>query len=644
MDKPLNILIVEDLETDAALAEREIKIELPSALFKRVETRDDFIDALKTFQPDIIVSDYQMPAFDGITALKITLESTPLTPFIMHTGSMNEDTAVDCMKAGATDYVIKEHIKRLGPAVKNALRVKKLNIERLKAQQALIESENRFRRLAENADDLIYRYEVHPVPRFTYVSPSVEKITGYTPEEHYADPNFGFKLVHPDDRNILSELIDKVSSGSALIALRWVRKDGSVVWMEQKNVPVFDDSGRLIAIEGIARDITQSKLAEEELRKAKEKAEKSDHLKSAFLANMSHEIRTPMNGILGFAELLKQPDLSGDQQKKFITIIEQSSKRMLNIINDLVEISKIESGHVEINLEATNVNEQLNFVCEFFAPDIKQFDGAKQIKLSIPKTNTYIDTDPQKLITVLSNLVNNAIKFSDSGLIEVGYAMKEDMLQFFVKDEGIGIPEEKIDYIFDRFVQADTSLSSRYEGAGLGLSIAKAYTEMLGGTIWVKSKPGKGSAFFFTLPGRQQTPGNTKSSAGSSVSENRIISNKLKVLVADDDQSSYELLCIMLENHAYECLHAVTGRQAVDLVKAVQDIDLVFMDIKMPDMNGYEATRIIRESNKDIIIIAQTAYAMTGDRGKAFAAGCNDHITKPIRQKDLNQAIRKHFT
>lgn len=644
MDKPLNILIVEDLETDAALAEREIKGVLPNAVFKRVETQDDFIDALEAFQPDLIVSDYQMPAFDGITALKITLEKTPLTPFIMHTGSMNEDTAVECMKAGATDYVIKEHIKRLGPAVNNALRIKKLNIESLKAQQTLIESENRFRRLAENAEDLIYRYELYPEQKFSYVSPSAIIITGYTPEELYSDPERGFILVHPEDIEILNELEQKVSSGPILIALRWVRKDGSVVWMEQKNVPVFDDSGRLIAIEGIARDITQSKLAEEELRKAKEKAEKSDHLKSAFLANMSHEIRTPMNGILGFAELLKQPDLSGDQQEKFITIIEKSSKRMLNIINDLMEISKIESGHVEINDEATNVNEQLNFVCELFSPDIKQFDGAKQIKLSIPETDTYIDTDPQKLITILSNLVNNAIKFSDNGLIEVGYAMKEDMVQFFVKDEGIGIPEEKIDSIFDRFVQADTSLSSRYEGAGLGLSIAKAYTEMLGGAIWVKSKPGKGSEFFFTLPGRQQTPANIKSNSGSSATDNKVISKKLKVLVADDDQSSYDLLCIMLEDHAYEFLHAVTGRQAVDMVKAFQDIDLVFMDIKMPDMNGYDATRIIRESNKDIIIIAQTAYAMTGDRGKAFAAGCNDHITKPIRQKDLLQAIKKHFS
>ena len=644
MDKSLHILIVEDLETDAALAEREIKGVLPSAVFKRVETQDDFINALKTFQPDLIVSDYQMPSFNGITALKLTLEKTPLTPFIMHTGSMNEDTAVECMKAGATDYVIKEHIKRLGPAVKNALRIKKINIESLKAQQVLIESENRFRRLAENADDLIYRYELYPNQKFAYVSPSAIKITGYTPEEHYADSELGFKLVYPEDRNILSELEDTISSGPALIALRWVRKDGSVIWMEQKNVPVFNSSGRLIAIEGIARDITKSKSAEEELRKAKEDAEKSDHLKSAFLANMSHEIRTPMNGILGFAQLLKQPDLSGDQQQKFLNIIEQSSKRMLNIINDLVEISKIESGHAEINHQTTNVNEQLRFVYEFFSPDIKKFEGAKQINLSIPETDTWIDTDPQKLITVLSNLINNAIKFSDSGLIEVGYTMEEDMLQFFVKDEGICIPEEKIDSVFDRFVQADTSLSSKYEGAGLGLSIAKAYTEMLGGNIWVKSKPGKGSVFFFTLPGRKQTPGNTKSGVGNSETENRIILRKLKVLIADDDQSSYDLLCIMLEDHAYEFLHAVTGRQAVNMVKAVQDIDLVFMDIKMPDMNGYEATRIIREFNKDIIIIAQTAYAMTGDRGKALAAGCNYHITKPLRQKDLEQAIRKHFS
>jgi PAS domain S-box-containing protein len=643
MDKTLHILIVEDLETDAALAEREIKSELPSAAFKLVETRDDFIEALETFKPDIIVSDYQMPAFDGITALRITLEKAPLTPFIMHTGSMNEDTAVECMKAGATDYVIKEHIKRLGPAVKNALRVKHINLEKMKAQQALIESENRFRRLAENADDLIYRYELHPEQKFTYVSPSATKITGFTPDEHYTDPQLGYKLIHPDDRKILSDTVNKMSNGPSSVVLRWFKKDGIMIWIEQKNVPVFDDIGRLIAIEGIARDITLSKLSEEELKMAKEKAEESDRLKSAFLANMSHEIRTPMNGILGFAELLKQPNLSGDQQQKFVRIIEKSSKRMLNIINDLVEISKIESGHIELNFCDTDINKQLRYVVDFFSPEINRFKGKKRLHLVVPIESTCIYTDQQKLIAILSNLVNNAIKYSDSGIIEVGYSVQNELIEFFVKDEGIGIPTEKIASIFHRFVQADTSLSSKYEGAGLGLSIAKAYTEMLGGKIWAESEPGKGSTFYFSLPNKPHDPAENKTNSDNALLRANGISNKLKVLIVEDDPSSYDLLYIMLEDHIRDCIHANSGKDAVNMVKTFPDIDLVLMDIKMPDMNGYEATRIIREFNKDIVIIAQTAYALTGDREKALEAGCNDHITKPLRQKDLIKVIRKYF-
>ncbi len=239
-----------------------------------------------------------------------------------------------------------------------------------------------------------------------------------------------------------------------------------------------------------------------ELNEAKEKAEESDHLKSAFLANMSHEIRTPMNGILGFADLLKDPGLSGEEQKKYIQVIEKSGDRMLNIINDIIDISKIESGQMELNNSLTNINKQLDYIYTFFKNEVE----AKGLNLffhaPLPSSEAVMETDAEKLYAVLTNLVKNAIKFTSNGAIEFGYTFHKEYLRFFVKDTGIGIQKERLAAIFDRFVQADIFDKQAHQGAGLGLSISKAYVKMMGGRLWVDSKPGEGSVFYFTLPFR----------------------------------------------------------------------------------------------------------------------------------------------
>lgn len=263
MRKKYHILIAEDLRTDAELAEREVRKVLPESVFRFVETEEEFIKELNEFNPDLIISDFKMPAFTGLRALKITLEKSYLTPLIILTGSMNEDTAVECMKAGAADYVIKEHIRRLGTAVVNALEKTKNIIERAKYQNELIKSEERFRRIAENADDLIYRYDFLPTPKFTYVSPAAYKITGYTPEEHYSDPQLGLKIVHPHDRYLLENLQTGYENLRKPIILRWIKKSGEIIWTEQKNIPILNHKGEIEAIEGIARDITERKKAEE---------------------------------------------------------------------------------------------------------------------------------------------------------------------------------------------------------------------------------------------------------------------------------------------------------------------------------------------------------------------------------------------
>ncbi|MCX6305919.1 MAG: ATP-binding protein [Bacteroidetes bacterium] len=234
------------------------------------------------------------------------------------------------------------------------------------------------------------------------------------------------------------------------------------------------------------------------------KAQLADKLKSAFLANMSHEIRTPMNGILGFAELLKEPNLNGDLQQKYIAIIEKSGTRMLNIINDIMDISKIESGVMKISLTESSINEQVEFIYNFFKPEVEAKGIRFSFKTTVPFKESIITTDREKVYAILTNLVKNAIKYTDRGDIEFGYEIvqrkKTQLLQFYVKDTGIGISRESQAVIFERFVQADIADKMARQGAGLGLSITKAYVEMLGGTIWVDSEEGNGSVFYFTLP------------------------------------------------------------------------------------------------------------------------------------------------
>ncbi|MDP2721771.1 MAG: ATP-binding protein [Bacteroidales bacterium] len=389
--------------------------------------------------------------------------------------------------------------------------------------------------------------------------------------------------------------------------------------------------------------VLERKKSEEELKRALKKAQESDRLKSAFLANMSHEIRTPMNGIMGFAQLLKEPALGGESQQRYIGIIEKSGARMLNIINNLINISKVEAGQMPITFSAVNVNEQLEYIYAFFKPEA----DAKGLQLFVMSTlkpsEAVIRTDAEKLTAILSNLVKNAIKYTRIGSIFMGVEIQQNSLVFFVKDSGVGVPKDRQFAIFERFVQADIEDIKVYEGAGLGLTISKAYVEMIGGRIWLDSEEGDGSQFYFSLPNMLER---NQFSAGSSTEKKLAISNtskKLKILVVEDDETANLHLAILLEHISNEILHAVSGDHAVEICKNHPDVDLILMDIKMPVMNGFEATRQIREFNKDVIIIAQTAYALEGDREKTFAVGCDDYITKPLQQNELMMLIKKHF-
>ena len=305
--------------------------------------------------------------------------------------------------------------------------------------------------------------------------------------------------------NIWVNADDRKRLGQELIAKGYV--ENLEAQFRGKNGKILDGlmSANIIELEGVphilsvTRDITERKKIERDIIYAKEKAEESDRLKSAFLANMSHEIRTPMNGILGFAELLKEPSLSGETQQEYIRIIEKAGARMLNIITNIVDISKIESGQMLVNITETNVNEQINYLEKFFVTEVENKGLNLFIRNSLPSSETIIKTDREKLYAILTNLIKNAIKYTEKGFIEIGCQKKVDFIEFYVKDTGIGVPKDRQEPIFERFIQADISNKMAKHGAGLGLSISKAYVEMLGGKIWMESEMGIGSTFYFTI-------------------------------------------------------------------------------------------------------------------------------------------------
>ncbi len=388
------------------------------------------------------------------------------------------------------------------------------------------------------------------------------------------------------------------------------------------------------------------KQSQNELIAAKEKAEESERLKSAFLANMSHEIRTPMNGILGFAGLLKEPKLSGEEQQEYIGIIEKSGVRMLNIINDIISISKVESGQMKMAVSETNINSQIGYIYTFFRPEALQKGIQLSYNNSLSEKEAIILTDKEKIYAILTNLINNALKFTESGAIEFGYVLKnvaeKPEMEFFVKDTGLGIRLEQQEFIFERFRQGNEMLNRNYEGAGLGLSISKAYVEMLGGKIWVESGEGQGSVFYFTIPYNHQRVGKTVfRNKAVDLSENTV--KNLKILIAEDDEISEKLMFKSLEMFSREILVARTGKAAVEVCRNHPDIDLVMMDIKMPEIDGYEATAQIRQFNTTVVIIAQTGFALSGDKEKALMAGCTEYVSKPINQALLQSLLKKHF-
>jgi len=780
----IKVLYIEQHSTDIDLTFRHMNQYAPYIHLDFVLTAEKALEIIqtndsKTCKYKVILLDYHLSGINALEFIKIIRQEKKLTlPIILVTGHGNEDVAIQALKLGANDYLVKRdnYLYRLPSAILNVYQ----HFELIKKQVELAQSESKYRLLADNSADVIFVLDKDL--KYTYVSPAIKTLIGFEPDEvlnlkieetltteslnkalkalsellsntqnqlnqaplqktvelellckdnstvwteirasvcidenhkttgiigvtreiasrrlaeenirklsraveqspvsviitdlkgtiEYVNPKFSkvsgysFDEVKGQNPRILKS--EKTTSEdyknlwrTILAGDEWFgellnkKKNGSLYWESASISPIRNEEGKITHFLAVKEDITEKKKEHEELVAAKEHAEESDRLKSAFLANMSHEIRTPMNGILGFADLLKKPELTGDQQQEYIEIIEKSGVRMLNIINDIVDISKIESGQMKVSNSETNVNRQIEFIYNLFKPEAEFKEVQLIYNNGLSNTEALITTDREKLYAILTNLVKNAIKFTNFGTIELGYFLTTQCsdkvnpvqhLEFYVKDTGIGIPKNRQEAIFERFIQADISDKMAIQGAGLGLSISKAYVEMLGGKIWVESEVDKGSTFHFTIPYIQLTMEENPTTIEHLLTINKTKVRQLKLLIVEDELESIEFIKIAMKSYCKDILTSISGDDAVEICRNNPDIDLVLMDIKVPVIDGYEATRQIREFNSNVIIIAQTAYALAGDRDKALLAGCNDYISKPIKPEKLMELLEKYF-
>ncbi len=507
-----------------------------------------------------------------------------------------------------------------------------------KTMQELSDSENKFRHAFYTSSDSIVISKLSDA-QLVFINKGFSDITGLTQEQAHGNSIKSLNLwVDLKKREELVEIIKSKGFVTDFEA-EFYDKYGNIR-IGLVSGSVFDFKGEKHVVY-IVRDITERKKQELLIKSALERAEESDKLKSAFLANMSHEIRTPMNGILGFVELLKTPDLTEEDRLRYLQIIENSGYRMLNLINDLIDISKAEAGIIKPKYGECNINRILDENFQFFLPQAKNKNLQLNYFKSLTNEKARIISDSELLNRILSNIIKNAIKYTDEGEVSFWYEVKDKYVEFHVKDTGEGIPKDKISSIFDRFVQADPENIKAKEGSGLGLAIAKAYTEILGGKISVHSDE-KGTEFYFSIP-YVPVLQSIQISKEQKIEVNNKIKDKLNILIAEDDSISELYLKLIVKPISKQIYTCNNGKDAVEIIKKNPGIDLILMDIRMPELNGYEAVKEIRKFNKEVKIIAQTAFGYDQDRKKCLDAGCNSYISKPINKNELLKLIEEIF-
>lgn len=507
--------------------------------------------------------------------------------------------------------------------------------------QSLKQSEEKFRKISETSPFGIAVTNAHG--KIVFINQNLPEILGLS--QQILKDGLWFRHILLEDRNkmdILWQNAHNAKEGIFETDFR-LRIDQEIRYIHFKAATMFNEES-FAGIVSVFENVTHRKNFENELVEAKNKAEDSDRLKSAFLANMSHEIRTPMNAILGFSDLLSTDEYSSEEKMEFIEMIKSSGRLLLNLINDIIDISKIEAGELKIQPSEFKLQELMDEMLQAFKQQMDR-NGKSQVKLILSNReelqNTSITTDRLRLQQVLTNLLSNAMKFTREGEIEFGVLNISNSFEFFVKDTGIGIPEQKLEVVFERFRQADDSHTRLFGGTGLGLAITKHLIELLEGKIWVESQEGKGTAFYFTLPVSTKEPEFVSSAANDNKTSLPNFKGKT-ILVAEDVDTNYYLIKTMLNKLDITVLHASNGLIALDLAVEHKP-DLVIMDIQMPEMDGIEAFKQIRHQKLTMPVIAVTAYALMGEEQQYLNIGFDAYLSKPLSMTKLVDLLGVFF-
>lgn len=604
----------------------------------RVIEADSGREALRKItenRPDLVVLDVQMPDVDGLevcrrvradpgmaSMLILHVSATAITP---NSIALGLDNGAD---GYLTDGVAPEVILA---TVRSLLRLRRAEQERNEARARLVESENRLSRLMENLTDVVYRVRLHPVAAFEYVSPAVTGLTGYTPDEYYADPRLGQKLVHPEDLAGLDELT-RFEGNKRSIVLRWHCRDGRVIWTDHRVVGIRDDDGRLVAVEGVARDITGQKQVEEDLRRA-------NQLKDEFLATLSHELRTPLNAIVGWSQMLQSGKLTPDLTNRAVEAIARNAMAQRQLINDVLDVSRIVTGKMRIEPRVFDINSAVTGAIDSFRPAAE----AKNIELSLslPASALPVTGDPDRLQQVFWNLLSNAVKFTpNGGRVEVSVRALDSTLVVEVRDTGAGIPGWFLPHIFERFSQVDSAMNRRHHGLGLGLALVRHLVELHGGTVEGESEgEGHGTTIRVRLPLRLDVPAEgTGRDPASVASTPRPAPGSgslagIRVLLVDDEADSRQVIGAALRHAGAEVTEADGASTALALLPLLRP-DVIVSDIGMPQQDGLELIRLVRglaeNAGGEVPAVALTAYGRDEDRDKAIDAGYNLHVAKPV--------------
>ncbi len=770
----IHVLYIEWNKHDIDLTERHMRRYAPQIQIESVKAPDEALHILDNYNSskpahDVLLIDYRLQHMNALEVIKIIRQEKKLPiPIVLVTGYGNEDIAVQSLKMGADEYIVKRenYLFRL-PSLLVSVKQK---YELRKNQKELEESEAKYRLLAENSSDIIFVLDLNY--NYVYLSPSGQRLRGFKAED-VKNNNFSEFLTPESNQKIKNEIerlkalfnSKKIYKAEPRIfEIEMYKSDGSIFWAEVKFSVMFDDNKLPIGFQGVTRDITARRKATEELRKvsraieqsnasvvitdldgfieyvnpkfveisgysleevkekklnilksgempdelyndlwgtiksgkswkgellnrrkngqrywenvsissikdnngiathllaikeditekkkfeeelivARNQAEESNRLKSAFLATMSHELRTPLNAIIGFSDIADE-NMEKERLISFFKTINTSGKHLLTIIEDIFSLSLLQSGESKVIIEDIKLSDFIMSIIQYANIELER-RNKKNLHLKyadeILQSDVEIRTDKTKLLQILINFLKNAVEYTENGEIEIGVLQAENEFIFFVRDTGIGIPEDKISLIFERFRQLDDTFTRTHGGVGLGLSIVSEAAKLLNGKLSVKSEPNKGSVFYFTLENVEVKK------TGSNINHTKSVIfpdlTSKTILIAEDVETNYLLLYNILKKTNATILWAKTGEQAIEICRDNRTIDLIFMDIRMPGLNGYETADEIKKI-MSVPIIAQTAFAFPSDEELAKASSCDDYLAKPILMSDLDRLLRKYL-